>query len=132
MSQRVLLVEPAAGFAGVHQVRLANAGYTVQLVTTPGATVGAARAFAPDMVILDVDLFESGGIEVARELRAASPAPLLLLVPEGAVAAQAGALPAPHVDTLTKPCGFDDVLAGVRRQLGDDGRRGGSGPYQSL
>lgn len=99
-------------------MRLANAGYTVQLVTTPASTVGAARTFGPDLVILDVELFERNGMEVARQLRAASPAPLLLLVPNNTVLPQAGELAAPHVDTFTKPYDFGEVLAGVQRRLG--------------
>jgi DNA-binding response OmpR family regulator len=114
MSQRVLLVE-ADGFAGVHQVRLAQAGYTVKLVTTPAAAVGAAHVFAPDLVILDVDLVGHNEWEVAS-LRATSPAPLLLLVPPSASAAQIAEAAAPHTDYLTKPFTAAAFLAAMNRR----------------
>jgi DNA-binding response OmpR family regulator len=126
VSQRVLLVE-ADGLAGVHQVRLASAGYTVGLVSTPAATVGAARSFAPDLVILDVDLFEHDGRDVATRIQAASPAQLLLLVPVSAAPAPSADPAAPRVDFLTKPFTAAALLAGVNQCL----RAGAQGEAQA-
>lgn len=117
MSQRVLLVESTAGGASFHQVRLANAGYTVKLVTSAATTPGAAQAFSPDLVVLDVDLLERGGLDVAAWLQSASPAQLLLLVPgNGAPTGGAGQTSSP-VSYLTKPFTDAALLDGVNQRL---------------
>ncbi|HMQ31162.1 MAG TPA: hypothetical protein PKD53_10555 [Chloroflexaceae bacterium] len=115
MSQRVLLVEASAGEASVHQVRLASAGYTVKLVTTAATTAGAARAFGPDLVVLDVDLLERSGMDVAALLRAAPATPHLLLVPsDGAVGAGAVQAEAP-VAYLARPFSAAALVEGVNQ-----------------
>lgn len=117
MSQRVLLVEGTAGEASLHQMGLAYAGYTVKLVTTAAATPGAAQAFSPDLVVIDVDLLERGGVDVATWLRAAGPTPHLLLVPSCATYADGAGQTAAPVDYLTKPITGAALLDGVNQRL---------------
>jgi two-component system response regulator MprA len=116
MSKRVLLVETTAGEASFHQIRLANAGYTVKLITSAAATLSAAQAFGPDLVVLDVDLLERSGMDVASWMRAASPTPLLLLVRHNAPPDE-GAQTASPVGYLTKPITAAALLDGVNYHL---------------
>jgi DNA-binding response OmpR family regulator len=110
-----LLVE-AAGFASFHQVQLANAGYTVKLVSTAAAALGSAATFGPDLVVLDVDLFEGDGLEAARQLQSNTAVPVLLLVPAGGGGPPADPAPAP-VDYLAKPLANTALIAGVNQRL---------------
>ncbi len=116
MSRRVLLVEPSAGEASVHQVRLASAGYTVKLVTT-ATTDGAARAFSPDIVVLDVDLLERSGMDVAAWLRSAPATPHLLLVPGDSAPAAPPEPTAAPVAYLARPFSPAALVEGVNRYL---------------
>ncbi|NTU83597.1 MAG: response regulator [Chloroflexales bacterium] len=118
MNQRIVLVEAAVGFGGHLQGLLTYAGYCVEHVTSGTEALALSHALPPDLVILDIDLFDRNGMQVARELRATCPAPLLLLVPNRAVLAAATELTARHVDSMTKPFAFELLLNRVRHQLG--------------
>ncbi len=76
-----------------------------------------------DLLVLDVMLPGKSGLEVVRELRAReSSVPVLLLTARGDQDDIVLGLDAGADDYLTKPFGFDELLARVRALL----RRGGS------
>ena len=78
---RVLIVDDAASFREVAQQLLERRGYVV--VGEAGCAASARRAIAelsPDAVMLDVNLPDANGFELAEELMCANPALAILLV----------------------------------------------------
>jgi two-component system KDP operon response regulator KdpE len=71
----------------------------------------------PDAVILDLVLPDRSGIEVCRELRSWSSAPILVLSVVGDEAEKVAALDAGADDYVEKPFGIEELLARLRALL---------------
>jgi len=78
----------------------------------------------PDLLVLDLGLPDSDGMDVIRELRAWSDIPIIVLSARSAEAAKIAALDAGADDYLTKPFGSGELLARVRAQLRRRSRAG--------
>ena len=94
----------------------------------------------PDAVILDLVLPDGTGIDVCRELRSWSSAPVILLSAVGEEREKVAALDAGADDYVTKPVGIDELLARLRavlrrttpgRRAGDRARRRSSSTSRS-
>lgn len=98
MATRVLIVDDHSGFRRFARALLAESGYDVVGEAADGASaVAAARALRPDVVLLDVQLPDADGFEVARTLSDESGAPRVVLVSTrgaGAYGGRIGASPA--------------------------------------
>jgi two-component system KDP operon response regulator KdpE len=77
----------------------------------------AAALRPPDAVILDLVLPDGSGIEVCRELRTWSSAPVIVLSAVGEEREKIAALDAGADDYVTKPVGIDELLARLRAAL---------------
>ena len=75
------------------------------------------RAFAPDLVILDLGLPKVDGIEVARTLRADDDVPILILTARDALESRVEGLDAGADDYLVKPFERQELLARMRALL---------------
>ena len=80
-----------------------------------GADVAAAER--PDLVVLDLGLPDGPGIDVCRDLRAWSAAPVLVLSARHSDAEKAALLDAGADDYVTKPFSPVELRARVRAQL---------------
>jgi two-component system sensor histidine kinase ChiS len=67
--KRILVVEDEVGLASVLKDRLESVGYEVQTETHGKAALAYATDNRVDLVILDVNLPDINGYQVARELR---------------------------------------------------------------
>ncbi|MDK9558691.1 response regulator [Marinobacter sp. M216] len=79
---RVLMVDDDEAVLAVNQLVLERAGLEVRTVVDPKKALEAAKAFEPDVVILDVLMPEVSGIELAailRQDRFFDPIPILFL-----------------------------------------------------
>jgi FixJ family two-component response regulator len=93
-----------------------SAGYRVE-------TFGSARAFlnrmpadgCPTCVVLDIQLPDLNGFEVARELNAALP--VIFITGHGNIAMGVGAMKAGATDFLPKPVCDTDLLRAIERAL---------------
>ena len=83
-----------------------------------------AAAESPTLIVLDLGLPDMPGIEVCREVRQWSSAPILVLSANHADTEKAALLDAGADDYLTKPFSTIEFSARVRAQL----RRSGSAP----
>ncbi len=115
---RVLVVEDDARLANVLEKGLREAAYAVDVVGTGRAAVVEASVVPYDAIVLDVNIPEPNGFEVARRLRAkGNPARILMLTARDAVVDRIEGLDAGADDYLTKPFAFDELLARLRALL---------------
>lgn len=120
---RILVVEDEKKVASFLQKGLREEGYAVDVAHDGDDGLVKALVNDYDLLLLDVMLPGRSGIEVVRELRAKEKAtPVLMLTARDAEQDVVLGLNAGADDYLTKPFGFDELLARVRALL----RRGGA------
>ena len=126
----VLVVDDEPHILRALQTSLRGAGYDVAAAATADEALAAGAMRPPDAVILDLVLPDGSGIDVARELRSWSAAPILVLSVVGDEAEKVAALDAGADDYVEKPFGIDELLARLRALL----RRAGpaSGPVLEI
>ncbi len=114
---RVLVVEDDEDIAQALQRSLRMEGYEVRTVADGRAALEHERAFAPDLVILDLGLPEIDGLEVARSLRDGDDVPILILTARDALESRVEGLDAGADDYLVKPFERQELLARMRALL---------------
>src|SRR5258708_28029584 len=82
---RVLVVEDDEDIAQALQRSLRMEGYEVRIAGDGAQGLEQARAFVPDLVILDLGLPEVDGIDVALNLREHDDVPILILTARDAL-----------------------------------------------
>jgi two-component system KDP operon response regulator KdpE len=117
MSALVLVVDDEPQILRALQTNLRGAGYEVATAATAEQALSTAAMRPPDAVILDLVLPDMSGIEVCRELRSWSSAPVLVLSVVGDEAEKVAALDAGADDYVQKPFGIDELLARLRALL---------------
>ncbi len=126
---RILVVEDDKKVASFLEKGLREEAYAVDVAYDGIDGAMKARVYDYDLLLVDVMLPGKTGFELVRELRASgSSVPVLLLTALDAEADVVMGLDAGADDYLTKPFGFDELLARVRALL----RRGGSGRGELL
>jgi two-component system, OmpR family, KDP operon response regulator KdpE len=121
---RVLVVEDEGAMLRALRINLRVREYDVtSAVTGRGALAEAARR-PPDAVILDLGLPDMDGIEVIKELRGWSHAPVIVLSGRTGPGDKIAALDAGADDYVTKPFSMEELLARLRAAL----RRDDAGP----
>jgi len=113
----VLVVDDEPQILRALQTNLRGAGYDVAIAATAREALAAAAMRPPDAVILDLVLPDRSGVEVARELRSWSAAPILVLSVVGDESEKVAALDAGADDYVQKPFGIDELLARLRALL---------------
>ncbi len=84
---------------------------------TGAAGIDRAAAERPDLIILDLGLADTSGLEVCREIRAWSSVPILVLSARHADAEKVQLLDAGADDYLTKPFSTSELQARARALL---------------
>jgi DNA-binding response OmpR family regulator len=113
-SKRILVIEDNAALALGLRNNLEYEGYEAVVAHDAAGGLAAARARAPDLIILDLMLPDADGFRVLRELRAAgSDVPVLVLTALGDEADKVRGLRVGADDYVTKPFGLLELLARV-------------------
>jgi DNA-binding response OmpR family regulator len=110
----VLIVEDDPGVAAQLVRALTRGGYRVGHVVT-GAE--ALRWGDPDVVLLDLGLPDTDGVQVCRQLRQRSDAAIIVVTAYGEETDRVTALDAGADDYLVKPFGLSELLARIRAVL---------------
>ena len=92
-------------------------GYDVEHVSDGNLAVAKARAFAPDLVVLDVMLPGINGFELCGLLRQRGRTPILMLTARSQKADKLKGLNLGADDYITKPFDLEEFLARVRAVL---------------
>jgi two-component system KDP operon response regulator KdpE len=114
---RILVVDDEAQIVRALRTSLEGAGYEVDVAMTAAEALARAAAHPPAGVILDLVLPDGSGIDVCRELRTWTNAPVLVLSALGDEQEKIGALDAGADDYVTKPFGIEELLARLRAAL---------------
>jgi two-component system KDP operon response regulator KdpE len=122
VSARVLVVDDEPQFLRALVTNLRGAGYEVDTAVTAAEALTTAGLHPPDAFILDLLLPDGTGVEVCRELRTWTDAPIVLVSAVGEEEEKIAALDAGADDYVTKPFAIGELLARLRAAL----RRAGS------
>jgi len=114
---RILVVDDDPEIIGLLRRGLAYEGYEVVTAQSGTEALAKAREREPDLVILDVMMAGTSGLEVARRLRQGGDVPILMLTARGTVPDIVAGLESGADDYLVKPFAFDELLARVKAQL---------------
>ena len=112
-----LLIEDEAPVRATLAAGLEANGYRVQEAATGREGLAMADSYRPDIVILDLGLPDIDGVEVARRLRSAAETPIVVLSARTLEKDKVAALDAGADDYVTKPFGFEELLARLRVAL---------------
>jgi DNA-binding response OmpR family regulator len=127
--KRVLIIEDNRDLALGLQANLEVQGYQVEVIHEGTGAAGHARAFGPDLIVLDLMLPGMDGYQVLKELRrTGDTTPVLVLSARAEEVDKVRGFGLGADDYVTKPFGLMELLARVeallRRQDMGAGRAG--------
>lgn len=115
---RALVVDDEENISYLVAAALRNQGFDVETAGTAAQAVASARAFNPHVIVLDVMLPDSDGIEVVRRLRSiAVTAPVIFLSARGTTDDRVRGLTAGGDDYIVKPFALEELLARVNAHI---------------
>ena len=114
---RVLIVEDETALAQSVGYALEVEGFDVTMVTTGREALDRFRAVDPSLVLLDVMLPESSGLDVCRRIRAESAVPIIMVTARDGEADTVAGLELGADDYITKPFSMRELVARVRAQI---------------
>ena len=117
MAPTVLVVEDERKLRDFIRSYLERAGFTVLSTGSGAEAITMAAGTAPDLVVLDLGLPDVPGETVARELRAMSPVPVLMLTAKAAEEDRIRGLELGADDYVTKPFSPRELVLRVQAIL---------------
>jgi len=126
MPQLILVVEDEPKIARLAQDYLEQAGFRTLAAGDGDAGLAIARSEKPDLVVLDLNLPGTDGLDVARELRRAGRTPIIMLTARAEEADRLIGLELGADDYITKPFSPRELVLRVKAVL----RRAGGEDYQ--
>jgi len=115
---RVLVVDDEDSITQLVSTVLRYEGFAVQTAADGTAAVKAARAFRPDLVVLDVMLPDLDGFEVYRRIEgSATRLPVLFLTARDSTEDRVHGLTLGADDYMGKPFSLEELVARVRAVL---------------
>lgn len=117
MTETILVIDDQQDIRALLGVALKEAGYRVVEADNGPAGIDAYHAHQPDLILLDIGLGSMDGLEVCRQLRAVSSAPIIFLTSRADEVDQLVGFAAGGDDYVTKPFSPKVVLARVSSLL---------------
>jgi two-component system, OmpR family, response regulator MtrA len=117
VSARVLVVDDDPALAEMLGIVLRGEGFEPSFVADGDAALGAFRREKPDVVLLDLMLPGTDGIEVCRQIRAESGVPIVMLTAKSDTVDVVKGLESGADDYVVKPFKPKELVARVRARL---------------
>ncbi|MGE4279408.1 MAG: response regulator [Magnetospirillum sp.] len=117
MTARILVVDDEPQIRKFLRISLGANGYDVLEAETGAAGIEAARAQAPDLLVLDLGLPDLDGQEVVSAVREFSAMPIIILSVRADEFDKVEALDRGANDYVVKPFGIAELMARVRAVL---------------
>jgi two-component system response regulator MtrA len=114
---RVLVVDDDPSLAEMLGIVLRGEGFEPSFVNDGDAALGAFRREKPDVVLLDLMLPGTDGIEVCRQIRAESGVPIVMLTAKSDTVDVVRGLESGADDYVVKPFKPKELVARVRARL---------------
>ncbi|MEU5915539.1 response regulator transcription factor [Streptomyces sp. NPDC004288] len=117
-AERILIVDDEPAVREALRRSLAFEGYATLDAVDGLDALTAMESYAPDLVVLDVQMPRMDGLTAARRIRAAgSTVPILMLTARDTVGDRVTGLDAGADDYLVKPFELDELFARIRALL---------------
>lgn len=117
MPTRLLVVEDDRGIATLLQHNLTIDGFDVRLAATAHDALRECQDFAPDLVLLDIQLPDGNGFELCRVLRQGGRRPVIIVSARGQRADKVRGLDLGADDYVTKPFEMEELVARINAVL---------------
>ena len=117
MSKKILVVDDEKKFVNVLRGYLEQAGFGVIAAYDGKQALAAFRREKPNLVLLDLNLPELDGLDVARTLRKSSNVPIIMVTARVEETDRLIGLELGADDYITKPFSPREVVARVRAVL---------------
>ncbi len=117
MNPIILLIEDDPQIRRFLRASLVTQGYELIEAGTGREGLALAAARVPEVVLLDLGLPDTEGLEVIKQLRAWSRVPIIILSARGQERDKVANLDAGADDYLTKPFGVGELIARIRVAL---------------
>jgi two-component system KDP operon response regulator KdpE len=114
---RILVIDDEPQIRRIMLETLTSAGYEVDDAKNGEEGLLKVREFRPDLVLLDINMPEMGGLEVCRAIRSDSTIAIIMLTVRKSEQDKVAALDAGADDFVTKPFSTPELLARVRAAL---------------
>ncbi|MDH2392714.1 response regulator transcription factor [Streptomyces sp. HNM0663] len=115
---RILIVDDEPAVREALQRSLAFEGYDTEVAADGVDALARAESYAPDLVVLDIQMPRMDGLTAARRLRSSgSRVPILMLTARDTVGDRVTGLDAGADDYLVKPFELDELFARIRALL---------------
>ena len=129
--QRALVVEDAVEIQEVVTALLRDEGFDVRTASNGDRAVETARAFQPELIVLDLSLPGLDGIQVCQQIRTFSEAYILILTAKSDEVDKVVGLSVGADDYVTKPFSPRELVARVRVLFRRSRAPGGAAPAAS-
>ena len=116
-TQRILVVDDEVHIRRLLQGTLTRADYEVVEAVNAAEALEQARRTKPAAILLDLGLPDRDGLEIIQLLKAAAPAPIIIVSAREATEQKVAALDLGAHDYVTKPFDTEEVLARLRASL---------------
>ncbi len=114
---RVLVVDDDEDVRDVIVTALERERFDVRQAADGPTAVETAERFAPDVVLLDLNLPGMRGIDVCQRIRSFSDAYILMLTASDDLADKLVGLSTGADDFVTKPCSMSEIVARIRAMM---------------
>ncbi len=114
---KILVIDDEKSIRRFIDASLTAKGYEVLLAKTGQEGIKTASESHPDVVILDLNLPDKGGLDVLKEIRKFSRVPVIVLTVKNADADKELLLDSGADDYLVKPFSLTELLARIRVAL---------------
>jgi two-component system, OmpR family, KDP operon response regulator KdpE len=114
---KMLLIDDEPAIAKALRPLLEGHHFSVAVAETGADGLAQAETFAPDLIILDLGLPDVDGVQLTAELSRRTHVPIIVLSVRDAERDKVAALDNGADDYVTKPFGFQELLARIRVAL---------------
>lgn len=114
---QILVVEDDNAVAKLMAATMESQDYQYRIASTGASAIMEALSYKPEVMILDLGLPDTDGIEVIKKIRTWSNMPIIVVSARSKDTDKVAALDAGADDYLTKPFSVDELLARLRVAL---------------
>jgi two-component system phosphate regulon response regulator PhoB len=129
--KKILVVDDESDVTELLAYNLRSKGFAVETLNNPNSSIGLARTFMPDLVILDIMMPDLNGIQICRMLRADAKlkqVPVIFLTAKAEEPDRIHGLETGADDYICKPFSPKELLLRVQSILRRSPDRASEGP----